>query len=213
MKIRALAVLAVAGLAAATNAQPIETLTYSVEWDLASISSGANTGGVYVTITPDIGTTTAWNTKPGTGQAGKLMAFASSIMNLLNTQNGTNGALTWSVPTDVNAANLPGTDDGAGGIKLSQAGQFGPPVNPTPNTKQKVKILDLKWTLGVLGNYDVSYATQSTSGKVFLDVGLSAWVGENAVKVDGKGGFSVTPAPASLALLGLGGLVAGRRRR
>lgn len=213
MKIRALAVLAVAGLAAATNAQPIETITYSVEWDQASITGGSNTGAVYATITPDIGTTTAWNTKPGTGQAGKLMAFASTIGNLVNTANGLNGTLDWTVPTDVNAANIKGTADGSGGIAGTQSGQFGPPVNPAPNTKQKVKILDLKWTLGVAGNYSVSWDFNATSSKVFLDVGLASWVGENAAKVSGKGGFNVTPAPASLALLGLGGLVAGRRRR
>jgi hypothetical protein len=214
MKIRALAVLAVAGLATVSNAQPIEALSYSVEWDFASINNGGtNTGGVYATITPDIGTQTAWNTVPGKGQAGILKAFASSIIALVNNLNGLNGNIAWTVPADMNLANIPGVPDGLGGITNSQSGQFGPPTNPTPNLKQKVLILALSWTDTAGGNYSVDYGVKSSSGKVWLDVGLAAWVGENAVRTDGKGGFNVVPAPASLALLGLGGLIAGRRRR
>ncbi len=211
MKTRALSVLAIVGLASAAQAQ--ETLTYVIEWANASISQGSNTGAVYAILDPVVGTKTTWNTPPGTGQAGTIMAFASSIFNTTGVQNATKGTLAWTVPTDVNAANKKGTDDGAGGITGTNAGQFGPPVNTNPNVGNKVKLLDLTWTITTAGNYTVEYAIKSTSGKVFLDVGLASWVGENATRTDKGASFNVTPAPASLALLGLGGLVAGRRRR
>jgi MYXO-CTERM domain-containing protein len=213
MKTRALSVLAVVGLASVANAQAIEGITYVIEWTNASISSGANTGAVYAILDPGVGTASAWNTPPGKGQAGTIKAFASSIFDTLSVSNGTNGTLAWAVPANMNLANIPGSSNGAGGITGSNAGQLGPPSNTAPVVDNKVKILDLTWTLNVAGNYTVQYAVKSTSGKVYLDVGLASWVGENAVRTDKGGSFNVTPAPASLALLGLGGLIVGRRRR
>lgn len=207
-----LSMLAVLGLAVGGSAQPIETITYSIEWDSASVLTEA-TGSVYATITPDLETTTAWNTKPGVGQMATLMRFGASIMDLVNVKNGSLGTLTWTVPADLNVG-VPGAPDGNGGIKSSHAGQFMPPTVTMPPAIQKVKILDLKWTLNEPAPmiFQVTYATKSTSAKVWLDAGLASYVGENAVKIDGKGSFQVIPAPASTAFLGLAMLMTRRRR-
>lgn len=209
-------VVGIAAFAVCSNAQPIESITYSVEWDGATVlPGGSNTGAVYATITPSIGSTTQWNTPPGTGQSGILKSFASSIINLVNTKGSNiDAVLTWTVPTEFNIANKPGTSDGNNGILASQSGQFGLPSNPSPNTAQKVKILDLKWTLiSAMTIQPVEYTTQAVSSKVYLDVGLAAWVGENAVKIDGVGAFSAIPSPGALPALMVMGLAARRHRR
>ena len=215
MKTRALAVLAVAGLAAIAQAQDT-TISYSIVWDNAVIApGGTNTGKVVAEIKPGIGSTIAWTTSPGKGQPGILKAFASTIFDTLNLLNGQNGTLSWTVPAALNVANLKGDPDGSGGIKGTNSGQVGLPINPTPLTDNPITILNLSWTGNAGWMGDVNFGLKTSSGKMFLDIGTTSpiWVGHNAtIRVDGQGGFSV-PAPASMALLGLGGLVAARRRR
>jgi hypothetical protein len=213
MKTRLFAVLAVAGIAAAANAQDT-TITYTIKWDNASINNGGtNTGAVYAEITPGIGSAVKWTTAPGKGQAGTIEAFASSVFDTLNLLNGSNGALSWTVPAALNVAGIPGSANG-GGIAGTNAGQVGKTLNPNPVLDNPIKLLDLSWTDTTGGTYDVNYGIKSASGKMFLNIGIANWVGHNATfRVDGQGGFSVVPAPASMALLGLGGLVAARRRR
>lgn len=199
-------------VAGSAVAQPLEALTFTIEWDKAVISHGeTNTGKVVATITPQIGAVTAWNTVPGTGQVGTLEAFASTIFDLLGKSNATNGALAWTVPADVNAANKPGTPGPDGGIVGTFAGQFS--SAPILNLNQAVTVLKLEWKESAgTGVYDVLFQSKMLTAKVFLDVGLSSWVGENCVKVDGQGGFSVVPGPGVM-----GGLVVAfglaRRRR
>lgn len=217
MKTRALAVLAVAGLAAVAQAQDT-TMTYSIVWDKASINPGeTNTGKVVVEIKPGIGSTILWTTAPGKGQAGILKAFASSIFDTLSVLNGNQGTLAWTVPAALGVAGIPGTSNGAGGITGTNAGQVAPPLNPTPVLDNPITVLNISWTGNAGFSGDVNYGIKSSSGKMFLDIstgGNPIWVGHNATsRVDGQGGFTVVPAPASMALLGLGGLVAARRRR
>lgn len=197
---------------------PIETLTFSIEWDQPVIAPGqTNTGAIYATLGPEIGTITAWNSKPGNGEPGILMAFASTIFNFTGLQNSTEGKLAWTTASEFTTAGIPPTSDGKEGFFAASLGQFGMPVNTSPNIKQKVKLVDVSWTasLSPLPSepYEVLYATKASSAKVFLEVGLIAWVGENAVKVDGQGGFAVTPAPATLALALPLALTTRRKRR
>jgi hypothetical protein len=209
-------VAGIVAIAVCSNAQAIESITYTIEWANGLVPvGGSNTGAVYATITPSIGSMTQWNTPPGNGESGILKAFASSIINLVNTKGSDiDAVLTWTVPAEFNLANIPGTSDGNNGILGSQSGQFGPPANSSPNTSQKVKVLDLKWTLlSAMTIEPVEYTTQALSSKVFLDVGLAAWVGENAAKIDTAGGFSALPSPAALPALLVMGLAVRWRRR
>ena len=63
----------------------------------------------------------------------------------------------------------------------------------------------------------VDVTTETTRFDVYLgsDPFPDPWSRESRVPTEGRGSFTIIPAPASLALLGLGGLavVAGRRRR
>lgn len=175
-----------------------QQVIYTIQWDTPVLESGVANGAVFLTAAPPIGQE-IWCYMPCGGggfppATAISKAIASSILDLVNIQNGATGVLSWTVPSDFNAGNMMGTPDGNGGILKSQAGQFGPPVNQNPNTNSTVKILDLTWD--PLGDYSqrvVEFQTKSTSAKVYVDVGLVSWVGDNAKRIDGKGGFLVRP--------------------
>jgi MYXO-CTERM domain-containing protein len=195
------------------------TVTYTVKWDNELIvGGGTNTGAIYATISPGIGETVKWTTPPGKGQPGVIKAFASSIFDLLNTLNGNEGTLTWTVPASLNLANLPGTPDGNGGIAGVNVAQVRG-LNPNPNVDNPIKIFDLQWQdTGEMFNGFVEYTTKVSSSKIFLDIGTvgnEIWVGHNATFIlNGSGSFGVSiPTPAGMSMLGLAGLVAMRRRR
>ena len=83
---------------------------------------------------------------------------------------------------------------------------------------QSVTVLKIAWKApAITDGFDVMYSTKVTAGKVFLDIGTTSpkWVGENAVKIDGQGGFTVLPAPgAGFAFIGaVVALQSARRRR
>ncbi len=200
-------------VAGAASGQLTAKLTYTIEWDKGPQPGVPATGAVYATIDPEIGKSIQWFTPPGTGQLGTLKAFASSIFNFVNVQNGTTGTLSWTVPPEFNLANKPGTPDGNGGILATNAGQFGPPINTSPVVTNKVKLLNLAWLTTDFTMRTVEFKTKATSGKVFLDVGLAAWVGQNCELIDGSGSFLIMPTPSGLALVGIAGVMAARRRR
>lgn len=200
-----------------SQAQPIEAITYSIEWDKPAIAPGEkNTATIWATVSPEIGAAVAWNSVPGTGQPGTLVAFALSTMDVLNVANATNGTLSWTVPSFWTMLGKPqGVPDGSGGIKNSNAGQYpvgGP--NPLPDLSQVVPVLKLAWVAsGSNGPYDVLFATKASLAKVYLDVNLASWVAEKTVLIDGQGGFTVTPAPSAIALAVPLLIGAGWRRR
>jgi len=208
----------VLGCGTATIAQDV-TITYSVKWDFQVIQGGGtNTGAIYATIDPGLGSTIKWTTPPGKGQPGILKAFASSIFDLLNTLNGTEGTLSWTIPSALNVGNVGPWPDGKGGFTSANAGQVGVPINPNPVLDNPIKIINLSWTdTGEAFNGIVEYTTKVASSKVFLDIGTTnpIWVGHNATKiVNGVGLFGVSvPAPAVCSLFGAAVLVALRRRR
>ncbi len=201
------------GVVGSAGAQLTPTFTYTIEWENAPLPGVAAKGGVYV-MCEEIGKDIQWFTPPGTGQWGEAKAFASTIYSVVNVQNATTGTLSWTVPAEFSISQKPGDGDGNGGISSIHGGQFGPPLNTNPVVDNKVKVLTLEWMTTDFSTYRfVEWTTKATSGKVYLDVGLSAWVGQNVIKVDGSGGFWVVPAPGGLALMGLAGVAAMRRRR
>ncbi len=193
-------------LALPGRAQSVETLTLTLKWAKSTIQFGeSNTAKVHATLGPDIGSGTKWNTPPGTGQPAVLKAFASTILNLPNLQNGQKGSLDWTLNSEFSGGVVPNPPkpDGNGGLTDFNLGQFGPPTNPTPNTDQSVWLFEITWTAdqGATAPFMVEYATELLSAKVYLDIGLPSgvWVGENAVKIDAKGGFMVIPSPSTLS--------------
>ncbi len=208
-----MACVAGAALAGSALGQLTPTFTYTIEWENAPLPGVAAKGAVYSNC-EEIGKEIQWLTPPGTGQWGTAKAFASSVFSIVNVQNATTGWISWTVPAEFQASGKTGQSDGNGGIVGVNAGQISPPMNPNPVVAKKVKVLDLSWTTTDFSTMRfVEWTTKATSGKVYLDVGLAGWVGQNVIKVDGSGGFWVVPAPSGMALMGLAGVAATRRRR
>ena len=72
------------------------------------------------------------------------------------------------------------------------------------------------YTLAIAGGYTSTYEVgngfSKTSNPVYSDVGADTELGAQ-YQIDIYGDVSIVPAPGSLALLGLGGIACGRRRR
>jgi len=198
---------------------PVETVEFSIKWDQAVIAPGETaTGGLWISITPDIGTQTQWNTPPyGQGQLGTLAAFATAGFGVTNILNGQTGSLAGhNLPIFTLAGTLPPSPDGQGGLTNTDAGQIGQPLNPSPITDQQIKILDLEWTTTDYTAREVWFEAKPAWAKVYLkDIpGLpipNQWVGETAVAITMPAStFIVIPAPSMLALVFITPL--GRRR-
>jgi hypothetical protein len=188
--------IAVAGFAAAAAAQG--TLTYS--W---SVSDTGNGDGIIeqgeAALLTMIGTM-----DPGaTGIAGTIY----DIVGLNNWDTGTVSENTNHLAALTDHGQLQGNGD----IMLIESFQLPPAFNPDFDPSNPITLYTLTWTPNDYTNRIVSVGDSNhLNNDVYTDdFGTSvAYTG-----VTGTVEFSVVPAPASLALLGLGGLVAGRRRR
>jgi len=104
------------------------------------------------------------------------------------------------------------TTDAINGVTVAQIPGFTSPINNQNNPW----VVDLIWTPSTYAERDVTYTFSAGEGVTTL-FGTSAasgnWVEVASTLASATGSVHVVPAPASLALLGLGGLVAGRRRR
>jgi hypothetical protein len=196
---KSIAMLAVAGLATVATAQNISTdLVVDLSFDKTSIGIGE---------TAQVTMVASWNGVTG--------SYFSSI----NVDVNANGefvsasdvaAVAWN-----NVAlgfNGQGTASGASVLGL-QAAQFS--LIPPFDTSNPQVITT--WTVTGTAEGVLTYSTStvdgapfpySVTGPVFSDPVVE--FGHDAFQ---SGSLIVTPAPSAMALLGLGGLVAGRRRR
>lgn len=221
MKTRAiLALTALAAAAGTAVAQPALRVEFSNGTNAISVAPGtAVPVSIYATGLPAIGTAIPWTTNGGTGQPGQYAGWNSVLMNMNGTTTGT---ASWSGMTIApgfagppfgNAGTASGTN--VTGINIGVA--FQPPVTTADF---------LLWSGTVtVGNENVNInpAIQPTGAPpqgpyTGFEVSLSGVIPNLLVThfiqtSNGLGGTITVPAPASLALLGLGGLVAARRRR
>ncbi|MCA9304445.1 MAG: hypothetical protein KC996_10010 [Phycisphaerales bacterium] len=189
----AIAIAAIAGLATAAVAD----LTVNIEFGATSIAVGETTS---VTMTADF-----------TGVGAPYMSVANfSVVgdNGLATASGVSlGG--WNMAA-LGAAT--GSADGAGvsGIKLQQQALFGA-VDTTATglliaswtvTADAEGVLTYSGVDGAPFSFGINDANNSFGSPV-----------QYGVDVINSGSLTITPAPSAMALLGLGGLVAGRRRR
>jgi hypothetical protein len=188
--------IAVAGIAAAASAQ--NTITYS--W---SVSDTGNADGV---IEPG---EAALLTLSATMAPTPPVGFAGSIYDIIGGANWTTGTLSNLLNKVDTLATGPGTLNG-NDIMGIEAFQLPPFFNPNFNAANPIAIYSLTWTPAdytarVVGVTDANHLNND----VYVDTfgGSASYTG-----IAGAGSFNVVPAPASLALLGLGGLVARRRR-
>ena len=191
---KAFALVAVAGVAAAASAQSIN-IEKSTDEDLQPGDS------VVVTLTAGYGA-------GDYAVAGIETNFISSI-----------GSTGWSDLALIAPMDGPGTSEGTGsgtGVDGILAGQlnfppvpiYADPTNPIAfwsATYTAPDVVDDPFTIDLstdTSRFDVYIARDSSRSETRLD---------DLAEADGF--INVVPAPASLALLGLGGLAAARRRR
>jgi len=246
MKTRAvLAVVAVAGLAAAANAQEsfVYSLTFTEVNAGTSVAVSAPNGTIdtgeaarvalKITMTPGIGATVTYTPPPAPG-TGTLAGLGSVFFDIGQT-NALGG--TWNLITrNAGGADINGTPNNwtlggagvgnaAGGIDAAQAGQFVLPGSTANVSNPIVNIWRATWTPSTYTNRTVTFqsaaavAAGPNHSSILVQYGLDPNTGDPlyvAKYISAQFGnvqIPVAPAPASLALLGLGGLVAGRRRR
>jgi len=179
------AFIIVAGFAAAASAQ-----TMTMYWTTSGVINDGETG-----------TATLWaQMDPGS------VGFAGSIYNF-----STDGAGTYTFDNLLDELTDDGTDDGMGNVTNIESFQLPPFFNPNFVADNPIAIATFTYTPDTYTPHTVNFTTADHQNfSVYTDdFGTSA---EYSGIVEG-GSFEVVPAPASVALLGLGGLVATRRRR
>ena len=217
MKTRALmALVAVAGTAAAATAQS-GTATYSIAFGSAG---GPNTVNLLPGQSTDVFVNVAWTTT-GTPTPIGLSDGAFGI-----TGTGT-GSGTWAVDGNTASATYslpnPWGAQGAGGLGVTIGTPSGNNVGnvnwgygflfaaPHPFPQNPANVWRGKFTAGGAGVLNLSTTGLSGTGVFAGTTGIPTVLTFQSVA--GTGVITIVPAPASLALLGLGGLVAARRRR
>ena len=188
--------IAVAGLAAVASAQNV--LTYS--W---SVSDTGNANGV---IEPG---ESALLTMKGTMAPGAT-GFAGSIYQILGGTNWNTGSVD-SYDNLLDALTNDGVLQGNGDITGIESFQLPPLFNPFFDASNPITLYKITWTPA-----DYSARTVEVGDANHLNSDVYTDTSGTSVPyqtVAGTARFNVVPAPASMALIGLGGLVATRRRR
>lgn len=216
MKTRAiLALTALAGTAGMAIAQPATQIRFSNGTNEITVAAGAAVPvSIYAVGMPNVGTSIPWTTPPGTGQAGQYNGFLSVLMDM----QASGGS--WSGPTipggmgyQVPPFGNPGTPSGSNVTGINIGVGFNPPV-----TGNEFILWSGTITVGA-ADVNLSTLIKATGNppQTGFEVALGGIIpGLNVshfVQTANGTGVIHVPAPASLALLGLGGLVAGRRRR
>ena len=187
--------IAVAGIAAVASAQ---TLTYS--W---SVSDTGNGDGFI-----EAGES-ALLSMVGTMDPGAT-GFAGSIYQILGDAEWAAGSVD-SYDNLLDALTNDGVLQGNGDITGIESFQLPPLFNPFFDASNPIALYKITWTPA---SYDGQTVVVGDANHLNNDVYTDT--SGTSIPYDGVAGtatFQVAPAPASMALLGLGGLVATRRRR
>ncbi|MEO1007095.1 MAG: PEP-CTERM sorting domain-containing protein [Planctomycetota bacterium] len=190
---KTVALVAVAGMAAAASAQ-------SISIDPASSTIGPGES-VVVTLSAGFG-------PDDFAVAGVATDFISSV-----------GSTGWSDLALIAPMDGPGTSAGAPsgtGVDGIVAGQLNfPPAGIYADSSNPIAFWQATYTAPDMVDtpFDVDLSTRTSRFDVYLDMMSSLSESRLGDLTEGSGVIRVVPAPASLALLGLGGLAAARRRR
>lgn len=225
MRAATLTVLALAGLAGAANAEVVLSFGFT---DLnGSYSSGSSTftanadnnglirtgGDVTRLQTPGAGTATYATGFFGTVPAG-LMNFQLSLNVTNKSVSGpfqlADGSGTFTI-TDKDGSTITGTIAGTwiGGIGPAGSTQFN-------GLLSNVLVTAADGTFdGLPGSFDGTFGQQPLEGALvnLLIQPAGGFFDADFTGVSTQASGEIIPAPGAIALLGLGGLVAGRRRR
>jgi len=192
---KSLAIIAAVAVASAASAQT---------WEFDLSSSELSPGSPTTTITASI--------DPGPGD----FTVAAANFSVSATEAGWVDGSQVAIPSTRVPA-VPGQNPGvvAGadvtGISIGQLGLvFGFTAEPGRIDAWRADFTATDFA--VERTVDLSTTTTRMDVYVGPDPG-GAWPRESRSPTEGRGSFRIVPAPASLALLGLGGLAAARRRR
>jgi hypothetical protein len=190
---KASALLVIAGIATAADAQDL--LTYSWVLDNGGVIEDGGTG-----------TGTLWGLMEP-----QEVALAGSTFDISIGANGGDGAGTFDLNSLLSFLSAQHYDYSGGGV-IAQVEAFQLPMafNVDHDTGNPVRIGTLSFTPNSYDPHEVAIVTFNH---------LNNWVYEDTfgtvreyAAIDVGATFHVVPAPASLAILGLGGLLARRRR-
>ncbi len=187
------AILAVAGVAAAAAAQ-------SINIDVANPTLGPGESTM-VTLTAGYGGSDF-------AVAGIATDFISSV-----------GSTGWSDVALISPMDGPGTSGGAPsgtGVDGILAGQLNfPPAGIYADDTNPIAFWSAVYTApaDVAAAFTVDLSTETSRFDTYVQRDSSRSESRLGDLTEGAGAINVVPAPASLALLGLGGLAAARRRR
>lgn len=202
MKTRVIALSAVAGLASIASAQN-PTFTYSIQAPAALNPGETAVITVLCGFTPGVGqnVTTSLGALPvmGLESGGFSLSASGGSWSGLSLLSPVNFVLGTSVGT-IAGSNVNGAIFGTGFVPPAVPSS----VNPTPVWRGTFTMPATAVNLTVSGN-----------GNHFLwaQHPVLAVTTNGATAASGQASIALVPAPATLALLGLGGLVAARRRR
>jgi len=192
---KALALVAIAGLASVATAQTAEVIV--------TVNGGSNTV-VAPGATVTVGVQIAHNQFSVAGiQGGSIIAGNA----------GTGGNFVTTVPglPTVNMGAFTGGSRTGVDVAFTPPGFIGGATPPSGNNPMPLFAYEVSGLLP--GTYSVNWVSPASAPNVRLYSSVFAFNFLEATTTYTGATITVTPAPASLALVGLGGLVAGRRRR
>ena len=196
---KALALVAVAGLAGIASAQS------------ATMTVTAN-GGAAVSVAPgtavNIAATATWG-----GTNVQFAGLKGAIKVAGDAGAGANFTSAFTAGGLVNLGAFTGGSRTGIDIAVTPAFFTGGFIVPPSGNNTGLNIGSYQLTIATPGVYTVGFAADATAPNIrlFPSTASPAFVEAQTTYVGAT--ITVTPAPASLALVGLGGLVAGRRRR
>ena len=196
-----IALIAIAGIAtAATAGGPGETYSLSIAGAAASVDA---TSGATITI--DI----IGDSSVGTWMLGGAFVLSSGSNSMVT-------GMTWTVADWSGFNEGTGVYDGNGNHEEVIYGQlvFLPVIQPGAGSDLGLSIgsfvIDI--AAGSAGQLDLSLLLGSGDALRTVGDGVLGASSDGALSLNGAS-ITITPAPSAMALLGLGGIAAGRRRR
>ena len=232
MKTRALfALAALAGTAAVSMAQEsisfklgfievAEGTTTPVGVSDGQINPATESARIQVTfdLSPNPGGTAIWDTRGGTGQISTVGGLGSMLFDLVGSGGIGTKSTFGKVSRRAGFALGPAGATSATGVTGAGAGQFILP-GQTPLADDNVIVYSINWDPGSDVGASGVFTYKATTQTALLDAGIRdpeeniLWVNDDWSAVVSSVTIPIVPAPSTLALLGLGGLIAGRRRR
>lgn len=183
---KSITIAAIAGLAAAASAQSV-SLSFSA--DASSVNVGDVVNWTVSASFSGFGSTAYYG-----GYVGSFDASDAGLGTAGNFMSGLAGE---------------GTAPSANGASVDTLNFFNSALLGTDDPANPIEIFSFSVTTGAAGN--LSYAAGGVN-TIFPDDGIFT-LGEEYTAQVSSDSVSIVPAPGALALLGLGGLAAARRRR